>query len=80
MNTQATPEDWDAEMQNPTNTTENWDSESYSKDELAAITKYAKNMPVKTRIVNPSELSGMSKKQKRAYIAKYSHKVQVFNF
>ena len=51
---------------------EDWDAESFTPQEMVTIEKFAKTFPIKTRIVNPSELTGMSKAQKKAYLRKYS--------
>ena len=51
---------------------EDWDAESFSPAELTTIVKFVKTLPIKHRLVNPSELSGMSKAQKKAYLKKFA--------
>ena len=50
---------------------EDWDAESFTPAELTTISKLVRTLPIKTRFVNPSELTGMTKAQKKAYLKKF---------
>ena len=51
---------------------EDWDAEAFTKQEMTTITKFCKTLPPKFRLVNPSELAGLSKAQKKAYLQKFN--------
>ena len=57
--------------QNTPAPSEDWDAEAFTPEELTTISKFARTFPIKSRIVNSSELSGMSKAQKKAYLRKF---------
>ena len=51
---------------------ENWDEEVIPANRLKELVKEYQEQPIQQRFINPSELSGLTKSQKKAYMAKYS--------
>ena len=51
---------------------ENWDDEEIPANRLKELLQENKEKPIQPRFINPSELAGLTKSQKKAYIAKYS--------
>ena len=51
---------------------ENWDEKEIPANRQKELIQQYQEQPIQPRFVNPSELAGLSKSQKKAYIAKYS--------
>ena len=51
---------------------ENWDNEALPANRLKELIQAHQAQPIKPRFVNPSELAGLTKAQKKAYIVRYS--------